>query len=231
MRNGSSYTQYPEFRLAAVIILYFPPVIVLVGCVGNLLGFLIYIKRKYRNKVAPVYILSLSVIDTINLTIGFLHYWIMFNFYPDRIKPLHCHFMFFLVNAMANHSHWVVIAFTFDRFLGKLYVYELDDLMTTFFPWLMQWLTIHTADQFFAVWFPFWTRNNQRRTRAWITISIIGVVAYAKNLHYLWNSFTNQQIEWLHAASEYAIKTNGCSTINCSKSPFLHLSLSSLLLF
>ncbi|XP_066921342.1 neuromedin-U receptor 2-like isoform X2 [Clytia hemisphaerica] len=199
MRNGSSYTQYPEFRLAAVIILYFPPVIVLVGCVGNLLGFLIYIKRKYRNKVAPVYILSLSVIDTINLTIGFLHYWIMFNFYPDRIKPLHCHFMFFLVNAMANHSHWVVIAFTFDRFL--------------------------------AVWFPFWTRNNQRRTRAWITISIIGVVAYAKNLHYLWNSFTNQQIEWLHAASEYAIKTNGCSTINCSKSPFLHLSLSSLLLF
>ncbi|XP_066916400.1 G-protein coupled receptor moody-like [Clytia hemisphaerica] len=156
MKNGTSYTDYPEFKFARTVNLCFPPVIVLIGCVGNLLSFFIYIKRKYKDKVAPVYILSLSIIDSINLVIGLLQYWLMFNFYPEDITPLHCHVMFFLVNAMANHSHWVVIAFTFDRFL--------------------------------AVWFPFWTRQYQNRHRAWMTVIIIGLISYAKNLHYIWTA-------------------------------------------
>lgn len=81
---------YWEFLAAQRINLYSPSVIVGVGSIGNLLSFLIYIKRKYKKHVAPVYILALSVIDSLNLIIGLLQYWVMFNFFPNKISKIHC---------------------------------------------------------------------------------------------------------------------------------------------
>jgi len=88
--DSSDLVNYWEFHAARNINMYFPPIIVGIGIVGNLLSFLVYIKRKYKNQVAPVYILALSVIDSLNLIIGLFTYWVMFNFYQNKISKLQC---------------------------------------------------------------------------------------------------------------------------------------------
>lgn len=134
--NTTKVSDYWEFDAANKINLYVPPFLVIIGGIGNLVSFFVYLQKKYRSKVAPVYILSLSVIDTVNLFLGLLQYWILFNFYQSSITKTHCNFMFFVVNFVGNYAHWCVVAFTIDRFLAVCFPFWTKTHQTVNRAWL-----------------------------------------------------------------------------------------------
>lgn len=107
-----------SFTIGKQINLYYPPILIIVGTIGNVLSFAVYAMKKYKGKPIAMYIKVLSVLDTIMLIVGMLQYWLLFNFFPASLSESHCHGMFFVVNFFGNYSHWLIVVLTVDRFVS-----------------------------------------------------------------------------------------------------------------
>lgn len=154
--SGVNLTVYKEDHIGKAINLYYPPILIIVGTIGNILSFIVYVKPKYRGRTSPTYIAVMSVLDTIMLFLGLLQYWILFNFAPKSLTDAHCKGMFFVVNFFGNFSHWLIVLFTIDRFL--------------------------------AVCLPVQSVSLRTMHRAKISLVVLGLTAFVKNLHYLWTT-------------------------------------------
>lgn len=130
MTVGDNQTVYEKERIGLAINLYYPPILIVFGSIGNALTFIVYIKPKFRGRISAMYIASLAVLDTVMLYIGLLQYWILFNFASNVLTHAHCKGMFFVVNFVGNYSHWVIVLFTVDRFFAVCYPLKCAHLRT-----------------------------------------------------------------------------------------------------
>ena len=133
MNNSTTKTasDVRTIQLEEQINLYYPPLLIVVGTIGNIISFLIYIQKKYRHKSHGIYILTLSIVDTTMLWIGLFQYWLLFNFFPKALTVEHCHGMFFVVNLIANISHWIIVFLTVDRFIAVIFPMKYSVLSTS----------------------------------------------------------------------------------------------------
>jgi len=65
-----------EYRLHKFILLYLPPLFILVGVVGNVLSFMILSRPAMRSVSAYLYLAVLSVTDTLVLFVGLSRLWV-----------------------------------------------------------------------------------------------------------------------------------------------------------
>ena len=112
---------YIEFHIGRYFNLIYPPILIVIGTIGNILSFLVCIQRKNRNSSPSIYIATLSVLDTIMLLVGLLQYWLLFNFFTKALTEEHCNGMYFVVNFFGNFSHWTIVAITLDRFVVVIF--------------------------------------------------------------------------------------------------------------
>ena len=81
--NTDVLSNYIEFHIGMYIGQYYPPVIIILGTLGNLLTFIVYGKHRFRSRPPSIYMRSLAVLDSILLLIGLLSFWLITNFLPQ----------------------------------------------------------------------------------------------------------------------------------------------------
>ena len=148
--------QFPEYRLLKSLMLYVPPIIIVLGTFGNVFSFII-LRRRAMVKVSSYhYLASLAVADTLVLYIGLLRLWLGeltgsdFHDSSDWVCKLTVSFGY----TASDLSVWLIIAVTVERYI--------------------------------VVCFPLKASSMINTSRAKKVIIFLVLVMFAINLHFLW---------------------------------------------
>lgn len=110
---------YPEYRLLKYLLVYIPPVLIILGTFGNVVSFIV-LRRRAMSKVSSyLYLASLAIADSLVLYIGLLRLWLDeltgVNF-QDNSEWL-CKLTMFLGYLASDLSVWLIIAVTVERYI------------------------------------------------------------------------------------------------------------------
>ena len=121
--NIRSYEQdlmkYDEFRISKFMLLYVPPILIILGTFGNIFSFII-LKRKAMLKFSTYYYLMvLAVADTLVLYIGLLRLWIgeLTGFDLKDQADWICKLTNVIGYTVSDFSVWLIIAVTIERYI------------------------------------------------------------------------------------------------------------------
>ncbi|XP_069104349.1 probable G-protein coupled receptor 139 [Argopecten irradians] len=117
MTNDTTFHHFPEFQTALIIWLYFPPLLIVIGTITNLMSIVVLLRKSMRTSNTMFYLLVLSVGDIFVLFTGLLRYWLKFGFDKDirLISDPFCKFHGFLVYVSLDFTAWILVAVTVDR--------------------------------------------------------------------------------------------------------------------
>lgn len=110
------------YRIQKELLLYIPPVLLLVGTIGNFLAFLVL--RKFASKISTYSYLSvLALMDLLVLYVGLLRLWIGQLIGKDvkDESDLLCKLAIFLGYVCSDISVWLIIAVTIERYIAVSY--------------------------------------------------------------------------------------------------------------
>ena len=99
------------------LLLYYPPIIIFIGCIGNFLIVAVMVQRRHLKHNTCVYMVVLSIIGNFILTL-FAALWVIRNFYPNSSHPIMCKTLNFIAYCLFDVSAWILVAMTIDRFLA-----------------------------------------------------------------------------------------------------------------
>ena len=121
---------YMTYRIATATHVYFLPVIVFIGLIGNSLSFLIMLKPHNRRISCCNYIAGLAVSDNLML-LNALDYWTI----SLKNRPLfyiECNIMSYLFGANSFVSMLLIFAMTVDRFLAIRFPFKARELCSAY---------------------------------------------------------------------------------------------------
>lgn len=113
------WNDYPEYmKPNTVLRIYVPPVLLVLGTVGNLLSFVIMAKNMLKISTYS-YLAVLAIMDLLVLYIGLLRMWVG-NFSMDiqQYSNFLCKSVAFLGYVSSVTSVWLIIAVTIERFIA-----------------------------------------------------------------------------------------------------------------
>ncbi|KAK7114515.1 hypothetical protein V1264_000569 [Littorina saxatilis] len=111
--------QFPEYRALKNLMLYVPPVLIVLGTFGNVFSFIIMRRRAMLKVSSYHYLASLAVADSLVLYIGLLRLWLGevtgsdFHNSADWI----CKLTISLGYTASDLSVWLIIAVTVERYI------------------------------------------------------------------------------------------------------------------
>ena len=111
--------QYPEYKLNKILLLYLPPILIIMGTFGNIFSFII-LKRKAMLKFSTYfYLMVLAIADTLVLYIGLLRLWIgELTGYDLRDQANWiCKLTNVIGYTVSDFSVWLIIAVTIERYI------------------------------------------------------------------------------------------------------------------
>jgi len=121
---------YESFRDSALVFFtYFTPVIVAIGLFGNIVSLIVFLSARIRKTSASVYLASLAIADTSVLVFYVVPDWVnrslkiifpnaRYSFWDlDGI----CHVRLYLGYVSRLVASWVIVSFTYERFVGVCY--------------------------------------------------------------------------------------------------------------
>ncbi|XP_032680721.1 dopamine receptor 3-like [Odontomachus brunneus] len=101
--------------------MYYIPLIILLGLVGNLLSCIVFLKTQLRTRSSSYYLAALSIADSgflvtlflvwLNSTVG----WQVFN------KEGWCETLVYVSSVCSSLSIWLIVAFTVERYIAFRY--------------------------------------------------------------------------------------------------------------
>lgn len=109
---------------------YYTPVLVIIGIIGNCLTILVFCKTKLRKLSSSYYLVALAVSDTVFL-ITLSVVWLRLLTIDIFNKHGFCQSMVYLTSVCSFLSVWLVMAFTFERFVAVKYPFLRQSLCTT----------------------------------------------------------------------------------------------------
>ncbi len=106
-----------ENILAHNLWLYVPPIILILGSFGNILSFLTWSRKLFKQKPISAYFLTLAVVDSLALYTGLLRHWIIGLSGVDirNNSSLGCKIHMFLVYWAITFASWILVVLTMDR--------------------------------------------------------------------------------------------------------------------
>ena len=148
--------QFPEYRLLKSLMLYVPPIIIVLGTFGNVFSFII-LRRRAMVKVSSYhYLASLAVADSLVLYIGLLRLWL------GELTGMDFH----------DSSNWVCK-------LTVSFGYTASDLSV----WLIIAVTV---ERYIVVCFPLKASTMINTSRAKRVIGFLVLLMFSINLHFMW---------------------------------------------
>ncbi|XP_014787600.1 probable G-protein coupled receptor 139 [Octopus bimaculoides] len=150
--------QIKAYQISISILIYVLPVIIIMGTIGNILSFIIWMKRKLRRTSTFFYLAMLAISDTVFLLISGLKTWIRMWSYIEllHVSVFSCKVIIFIINSSLHISAWLIVAVTTERFL--------------------------------AVWFPLRANGMCSFRRVKIVTATIVTVFLLLNSHFFWTA-------------------------------------------
>ncbi|CAH1792375.1 unnamed protein product [Owenia fusiformis] len=109
-----------EYKTADAIYVYFTPIIIVAGLIGNTLSFLVMTRPRNRRNSTSVYMSGLAVIDNLQI-LALASHWIVKCLMPDTLTDSFCKVFAYMVGTFGECSIWIVVAMTMDRFTAVWY--------------------------------------------------------------------------------------------------------------
>ena len=116
--NGTDYEW--KFTFAGRFRTTFAIITIIVGCIGNVLSFLIMRGRSMRSTSAGVYFAAIAIADTGTLLTGQIPAVVYYlnNFDIPSSHEWACKWFFFLLFSLGDVAVWLMVAVTVDRFIA-----------------------------------------------------------------------------------------------------------------
>ncbi|XP_064648816.1 adipokinetic hormone/corazonin-related peptide receptor variant I-like [Lineus longissimus] len=128
--NVTETTKEPEVilmeNLTRAVQLYVPPVIIVLGVVGNILAYMVMRQPQYDRSSSSYFMKVLAILDTIILVVRYLQRYIyMVNptlvWEKNQIATIFCKEFLFITFFFMNLTHWVLAVMAVDRLIGIMF--------------------------------------------------------------------------------------------------------------
>lgn len=118
-------------KINSFLRMYVPPILVVIGTIGNL--FSLIILARYRSKVKTyTYLAVLAAMDILVLYVGLLRIWLSIFFIDiPSISSLLCKSISFLGYVSSDLSVWLIVAVTMERFVAVYFPLRASRIFTT----------------------------------------------------------------------------------------------------
>jgi len=115
--------EHSEYVWAVNLGIYVFPVIIGLGTIGNVLSFLVMIRRTMIITPTCFYMAILAVSDTIILYVNCLRKWFFITYGEDswNLNTASCRVVYFLSYTSFQYSVWIIVAMTTERFFAIRY--------------------------------------------------------------------------------------------------------------
>lgn len=115
--------EYKEYVLQKRLLLYVPPILLVLGVVGNLLSFIILMRRSMRGCSTYLYLAVLSITDTLVLIVGLLRLWVgeLTGYDPRDHTNGMCKAINVVGYTISIYSVWLIVAVTVERYVAICY--------------------------------------------------------------------------------------------------------------
>ncbi|XP_063886882.1 neuromedin-U receptor 1-like [Scylla paramamosain] len=100
--------------------LYYVPLLIVVGFVGNLLSCVVFLNTRLRMRSSSYYLAALAVADVTYLFILFLVWLDLLGFNTFNVNVM-CQLEIYLGSVSSSLSVWLTVAFTVERFIAVQY--------------------------------------------------------------------------------------------------------------
>ncbi|XP_067667594.1 FMRFamide receptor-like [Haliotis asinina] len=150
------YTQYLEYKAGRWVWSFCPPVLLILGTIGNVLSIIVLNRKSMRDSTVSIYLTALSVMDILVLYTGLLRQWLRVVIQLDIrfISEMSCKVHIWMVYFTLDMSVWLLVSVTVERFV--------------------------------SVMFPYTVKKYYTRCTAFVNIAVITVLLLALNSHFLY---------------------------------------------
>lgn len=110
---------YSEYNAAIYLWKIVPPILLLLGTIGNVLSILVLRRPIIRKSVCSMYLVVLAITDLLVLYTGLLRQWILntFDFDIRATSSAACKIHIWILYSSMDYSAWILIAVTIERVL------------------------------------------------------------------------------------------------------------------
>ena len=119
--GGSSSGNFDKY-----LWMYVSPLIFVIGVIGNILTIAVLRRRKFQGTTTAVYLPLLAAADTAALIFGIIPEWLDYCEIVvfKELHPWTCKFEKFLFYTSGDTAIWILVAFTFDRFIAVCFPFH-----------------------------------------------------------------------------------------------------------
>lgn len=116
-------TDYFEYQIHRQLLLFIPPVVFVLGIVGNFFSFITLNCRSMRRLSTCAYLSVLALADSLVLTVGLLRLWIaeLTGIDLRNLSQLSCGTINVVASSASDFSVWLIMAVTAERFIVVYY--------------------------------------------------------------------------------------------------------------
>ncbi|KAK7497659.1 hypothetical protein BaRGS_00011054, partial [Batillaria attramentaria] len=109
----------PEYRLQKHLLLYVPPILIVLGTFGNLFSFVVLRRRAMAKVSSYLYLASLAIADSLVLYVGLLRLWVGELTGNDfhHSSNWACKLLVLFGYMVSDVSVWLIIAVTVERYI------------------------------------------------------------------------------------------------------------------
>ena len=178
-----TFEWYIKLSMALSIIIF------IVGIVGNILAFIVMRRRPFLASSACIYLPCMALFDTIFLVSGLIHEWT--SWYQIDFVVWLCRVYRFVNYSSGDISIWIMVAFTFDRFVAVCFPFK----KKAFCEPKKSVITVIVVCILGAVknFHLFWTRGQEKnkmcgkvekyiffekRVRPWIALALVSILPF-----------------------------------------------------
>ena len=110
---------YKAREVAFDLLMYFMPVIIFAGTLGNVLSFTVLLRKRMRYTSIYFYLLFLACADTMVLYVSAFKTWIrlLTGFEMLHLNSFSCKTTMFLLLVSLHMSAWLIVVVTLDRWV------------------------------------------------------------------------------------------------------------------
>ena len=120
VEDYDDYTDYTEYKAGLMIWKVVPPILIIVGTIGNILSILVLTRRSIRVSTTALYLTFLAFSDLCVLYTGLLRQWLIYLFEYDvrHVSNAGCKIHIWLLYTSLDFSAWILIAVTLERVIS-----------------------------------------------------------------------------------------------------------------
>ncbi|XP_060576924.1 FMRFamide receptor-like [Ruditapes philippinarum] len=130
--NHEDITTFMEFKAGELIWKIVPPILIILGTVGNCLSILVLTRRCIRSSTTALFLTVLAFSDLFVLYTGLLRQWLIHLFEVDvrTISEFGCKLNIWMVYSSLDFSAWILIVVTLERVISAWLPHKAKSLCT-----------------------------------------------------------------------------------------------------